>query len=204
MIGGLHLFFIGLTASFGPCLLFCTPVVFPLILSYERRFLFIFLLTRLVTFLFLSLLAFTLGKILLHFLNQYRNLLFIAAGLFILSLSLWLIFKGGHLFCPRGSFQWRSKYLTSIFLGIIFGLLPCAPSLAVLTYITLEGKNYFHSGLLGFAFGSGETASPLLFTFFLRSLLLPRITSYKWIRIIQYISAVLLFFIGIRILLKGI
>lgn len=142
MIGqAVSLFFLGLSASFGPCLLFCTPIVLSLIFSYERQFLFIFLFSRLVTFFLLSLMAFALGRILLQSFIQYRNLLFIAAGLFILFLALWLIFKGGHLLCPKGSFNFQSRYLTSILLGIILGLLPCAPSLAVLTYIALEGKN---------------------------------------------------------------
>ncbi len=203
MIGGVHLFLLGLTASFGPCLFFCTPIVFPLLLSYGRQFLFIFLFTRLFTFLLLSLFAFSLGKVLFRVLSEYRSLLFVIAGLFVIFLGLWLIFKGRHPFCPKGSFNWRSKSLTSIFLGITFGLLPCAPSLAVLTYIALESSSYFHSGLLGLAFGGGEMVAPFLIAIFFQSLLLPKIVSDRWLRIIQFLSVILLFLIGVQLLLRG-
>uniref|UniRef100_A0A7C3UQ82 Urease accessory protein UreH-like transmembrane domain-containing protein n=1 Tax=candidate division WOR-3 bacterium TaxID=2052148 RepID=A0A7C3UQ82_UNCW3 len=201
MVGLLNLFLLGLTTSFGPCLFLCTPLIVPLIFTQRKHFIFLFLFSRLLSFLLLSFLAFLSGKILSPFFHQYRSLVFIVAGLFIFFLGIWSFSQRGIIFCPR-RFKWENKYLFAIILGIILGFLPCPPSLAVLTYVILEGKNVFYSLLLGLAFGLGEISFPIFLTFFSQPFL-SKTANDKSFRIVQVFSFLLLLLIGFQLLVKG-
>ncbi len=195
----LQIFLLGLATSFGPCLFLCAPLIFPLLFTQNQRFLFLFLLSRLLTFLLLSLLAYLLGRIFFQVLGGAKGLLFLFAGLFLYFLGIWSTLREKRVSCPKRLTKGGS--FLSIFLGLLFGLLPCPPSLAVLTYIMVEGKGYLHSLLLGLAFGSGELILPLFLASFLPSLF-SRL-SPKVYKVFQFLSLIIFFLIGAQLIRRG-
>ncbi|MEO0109940.1 MAG: sulfite exporter TauE/SafE family protein [candidate division WOR-3 bacterium] len=197
----LQLFLFGLITSFGPCLFLCAPLIFPLIFTQPKYFSLFFLLFRLFAFVALSLLVFSFGNFLFRFLVPNRGLISIIAGLFLFFLGFWSFFGKGHFFYPK-RFQWENRYFFSIILGILFGLLPCPPTLAVLTYLMLEGKTFLNAGYMGLAFALGEMILPLAILFFSQPLLY-RIRNEKWLQISPFLSLILFFLIGFQLLLRG-
>lgn len=201
MIGQFQLFLLGLTTSFGPCLFLCTPLIFPLFFTQPKYFPLFFLLFRLFAFILLTLLAFSFGNLFFQFFVPNRGLISIIAGLFLFFLGFWSFFQKSSFFCPK-KLQWQNHYLFSIILGIIFGLLPCPPTLAVLTYVMLEGKNFLNAGYLGLAFALGKLIFPLLILLFAQSLLY-KIREKNWLQIFPFLSLIIFFLIGFQLLLRG-
>ncbi len=167
----IELFIIGLTLSFGPCLLFCSPVILPYIAATKKgwreglKSIIIFSLSRLVAYTILGLLVGLLGRLFTEKLHKFDYPLFILGGLFIASLGILIIFgKEPQLrLCQilrRHTVDSETGGL--ILLGLTVGFLPCLPLLGVLTYIALKATSFWQGALYGFSFGMGTAISPLI------------------------------------------
>lgn len=214
MVNVIELLTIGITMAFGPCLFFCTPIVFSYIGgtqdSWQKGFksVLIFSLSRAFTCALLGTLAGFFGKILTITLNKYGLIIYIIGGMFI-SLSGILILLGKnpnlHLCQTIRKHTIENNIRSSIILGIIIGLLPCAPLLGILVYISLLSKDLWQGALLGFSFGVGTMISPLIIFGVLASSL-PKIImkNPKTFEIFKKACGFLLFLFGIHLIVSQI
>lgn len=90
-------------------------------------------------------------------------------------------------------------------MGLIFGFLPCMPLLAILSYIGLISKAWFHSLLYVFSFGLGTFLSPLIpliiLTGFMPKFVLSRQAAYA--RILRFICGLIILFLGTQLVSRG-
>lgn len=215
----IELFIIGMTVSFGPCLLFCSPVILPYIAATRKGWreglgaVLIFLLARLVAYVLLGLLAGLLGGLLTKLLHRFGYLVFLFGGLFISLVGLLIIFGKEPFHHPRlpgCSGQvcqiLRRQVVDSrikgpAILGLTIGVLPCLPLLGVLAYITLKAQNLWQGAFYGLAFGMGKFISPLILLGILASTLpAGLIKSHRIYGFFSRICGFILFLIGVNLI----
>jgi arginine exporter protein ArgO len=83
--------------------------------------------------------------------------------------------------------------------------LPCAPILVLLGYIGLFSRNWEQSLVYASAFGIGTFLSPLLFLAFFAGIMPGLLKNKREIygRILSRVSGLIMFFLGIRLIMKG-
>lgn len=212
MSTAMELFIIGITVSLGPCFAFCGPVILPYIAATRRgwkeglKATLIFLFSRLVAYIILGLLAGLLGRLLILWLRQFEYLIFLIGGILILIIGLMIIFgKESHpLLCQFLSRQVVDNNIKGpMLLGLIVGILPCLPILAVLSYIALKSQNLWQGAFYGFSFGMGKFISPLIPLGVLASSL-PKvlIKNQRIYNFFNRLCGFILFFIGLNFVIS--
>jgi sulfite exporter TauE/SafE len=206
------LFITGVLFSFGPCLYSCGPILFSYTLGSAKNckeslvFYLLFSLSRILVYIVLSLIIFVIGEFgARRFLSLFSDYVNIFGGSFIVFIGILLVFK----FSPKLSIfeVVKDKFLkkdlkNSIILGFVYGLIPCAPFLAVLSYIGLYSKSFIESMFFAFVFGLGTLFSPLI----LVSLINGKITTAiknnlaKYEIIIRLPSAVIIIYLGVQLI----
>jgi sulfite exporter TauE/SafE len=163
----------GFVVGAGPCLLVCAPILLPYVAGTKRTWqeglkaTLIFGLTRLVVYTLLGGMMGYVGYYLFQlFHNQlWGKVLWGFAGIFIILLGL-LIAIGKGIENPLCRYLQKQTLENStksmVILGIILGLSPCLPLLAVLTEIMFIAEKFYQGFLYGLAFGAGTVISPLL------------------------------------------
>ena len=203
----------GFVIGAGPCLFICAPILLPYVAGTRRtwqeglRAALIFGFTRLLVYSFLGGIVGYVGYYIFKhiFYNRvWGKYLWVAGGLFIILLGI-LIILGKWIRNPVCRFLQKQALEDStksmIFLGVVIGVSPCLPLLAVLTEIMFLAKDFFQGFAYGFAFGVGTVISPLL----LLSALIPFISSTlfrsEWsFRIFNFLCGVLLVLVGVYII----
>jgi sulfite exporter TauE/SafE len=171
---------------------------------------FLFSLARIFVYILLALVIFFLGSFTLErLLGRYSKYVFILGGGFIvlvgiaMALGQRLEFKLWK-FIQKNTLQNNKQ--SPIILGLIMGFSPCAPLLAMLSYIGLVSKSWFYSLLYGISFGLGTFLSPvillIILTGFIPKLLIPRQAVYS--RIFSFICGLIIMFLGVQLLTRGI
>lgn len=166
------LFILGLSFGCGPCIASCGPVLILYIAGTKKNILkglqayLVFSLARISVYLLLGLCVFSLGRFILDRLQgSFSRYVFIGGGGFIVLMGI-LITLGKRLeFKPLGFFQKKiigQDKKSMVMLGLIIGLLPCAPLLIILSYIGLIAKSNPQSLIYAFSFGVGTIISPLI------------------------------------------
>jgi sulfite exporter TauE/SafE len=168
----LSLFVLGLSFGFGPCLTSCGPILLPYFAGNRKdirqSFLgyLVFSISRIFVYLILGILIFSLGSFFAQrILGELARIFFAIGGAFIVLLGLLTAF-GFRLergFCQalhRNLLQRDVKSIVA--LGLIVGLLPCAPLIALFSYIGLMAGSLGKSILYSLIFGLGTFLSPLL------------------------------------------
>ena len=167
----MELFIIGITASFGPCLAFCSPVILPYIAATKQGWkeglvaILIFSFARLITYALLGLMAGLLGNLLAEQLCRFNHLVFLGGGILVSFLGVLILFgkEPQHRLCQVLRRQVIDDSIKGpAMLGITVGILPCLPLLGVLTYIALQMQNLWQGAFYGLAFGIGKLISPLI------------------------------------------
>lgn len=210
------LFLGGLFFGSGPCLVTCGPVLISYIAGTEKRILkgliayVLFSLARISIYLFLGLAIFFLGNFTVEkFLGNYSRYILIAGSGFIILVG-FLVALGKRpefRFCrvlEKNVLEQDKK--TVVILGLIIGLLPCVPLLAILSYVGLVSKSWIQSLLYSFSFGLGTFVSPLLFLVMLASLI-PKFFIEKkgiYIRMLNFICGLIIIFFGLQLIKKAI
>lgn len=169
----LELFLTGLTLGFGPCLLFCVPIIIPYVAGTSSNWMeglkatMAFSLSRLSAYILLGLAAGYSGMIMIDFLSHTSFCLYIwiVGGLFISFLGLLILFG----LEPRLAFHRVFKLnvdgglLSLVFLGFVVGMTPCAPLIGVLTYIALDVRTPLAGAFHTLCFGLGASiVSPVI------------------------------------------
>lgn len=90
-------------------------------------------------------------------------------------------------------------------MGLVMGIAPCAPFLAVLSYVGLIAKTWFQSLLYGLAFGLGTLISPLILLTAFSGLLQRWIGSRQLVfgRVFNALCALIIIFLGLQLIFKG-
>lgn len=206
------LFLSGIFFGSGPCLATCGPLLISYIAGTKKRILkgfiayVLFSFARISIYLFLGMAIFFLGNFTVErFLGNYSKYILIAASSFIIPIGL-LMALGKRLeleFCKilEKNVLGHDKK-TTVALGLIIGLLPCAPLLAILSYVGLVSKSWIQSLLYSLSFGIGTFVSPLIFLVILASLLPKFLIEKKgiYIQIFNFICGLIIIFFGLQLI----
>lgn len=167
----IHLFLLGLSLSFGPCLLFCSPILLPYIAATKKGWkegfknAIVFSLSKTVAYLFLGVLAAFLGAAIHDIISAKIKIIFISGGLLISLMGIIIILGIGtkYSFCPKWCKELAIEGLRgTVLLGLIVGILPCIPLLGAITFIAVSSKNILEGFIYALCFGTGVFISPLL------------------------------------------
>ncbi|MDD5382083.1 MAG: sulfite exporter TauE/SafE family protein [Candidatus Margulisbacteria bacterium] len=163
----------GFVLGAGPCLLICAPILLPYIAGTKKTWqeglkaALIFGLIRLAVYTFLGGVVGYVGCYLFQlFHNQlWGKLLWGFAGIFIILLGLLIAFGKGLenpicRYLRENTVESSTKSM--VVLGIVIGLSPCLPLIAVLTEIMFIAEKFYQGFIYGFVFGVGTVISPLL------------------------------------------
>lgn len=206
------LFAAGLAFGSGPCLVSCGPLLISYIAGTEKssakaiKIYLLFSLARIITYVALALLIFFLGEFILErLLNEYAGYLYTAGGIFIIALGLVMIIAGdsGNRLCRFfDKNMLKDSRKSVILLGLVIALLPCAPLLAIFSYLILVSRTWTESLFYSLSFGLGTLVSPLLLLCMLAGLI-PKFFSGKgqlYARIFKVICGLVIVFLGMQLI----
>ena len=220
------LFLVGLSFGAGPCLASCGPVLVSYIGASQKNIresliaYFLFSLSRVFVYVLLGLGIFFLGNFIAQgWFSGLSSGLFIIAGAFIILLGILTalgravgfagLFQGHKLL--QSYLQFLQQQLVKqdkksiIILGIIFGILPCAPLIALLGYVGLIGKNWAQVLFYCFSFGLGTVFSPLIILSGLAGLMPRFLAGQKenYSRVLSFIWGVIMVIMGLQLIFKA-
>lgn len=167
------LFLTGIALGAGPCLASCGPMLISYTAATKKgikdslRLYLIFSLSRIFVYLILGLVVGLLSQVFLlgSYQQDIAKFIYLIGGGFIFLLGL-LIMLGREprfKFCQVLRNNFIEKDAKSIFVfGLVVGISPCAPLIAVLSYIGLASLSWFKGALLSLSFGLGTVISPLV------------------------------------------
>jgi len=209
------LFLTGLLFGSGPCVASCGPFLITYIAGTKKNIFkgitvyILFSSTRIFVYVGLSLAIFFLSRFAIERLlgGLYRYVLILGGG-FIIIIGLFMAF-GKRLelkFCQ----SWHKNLLehdkkSVVAVGLIIGLLPCAPLLSLLSYVGIISRTWLSSLLYALSFGIGTFASPLILLTILAGII-PRIFLEKkaiYYSIFSFICGFTIIFLGIQLILRA-
>jgi sulfite exporter TauE/SafE len=205
------IFLLGLLFGSGPCLVSCGPLLVSYVAGTRKSLrqgalsYLLFSLAKVSAYLVLSLAVFLIGRFAVdRLLGNFSQYIFILGGVFIVVLGL-LVAIGSRLeFKPWQKLH--SKFIENdnksmMVLGLITGLSPCAPLLAILSYLGLISKTWPLALLYGLLFGVGTLLSPLLIVTMCAGLI-PRLfldRNNRYLRIFNFVCGAIVVILGLRL-----
>jgi sulfite exporter TauE/SafE len=211
----LNLFLSGLLFGSGPCIASCGPILISYIagtkkgISNSLLVYLLFSLARVFVYLSFSLLIYFVGVFFTErFLGNISKYTIVFGGLFIIAIGLLMILGKRPEF--KSCRVLEKKFLeedkkTIITLGLVVGLIPCAPLLAVLSYIGLVSKTWMNSLLYSLSFGLGTLVSPLILLALLAGLI-PRWLKDKnsvYNHLFNFVCGLIIVILGARLLIRA-
>lgn len=209
----ISVFLSGVFFGAGPCLASCGPIIISYVAGTKNNITksliayALFSLARISVYVVFSIFIFFLGSFTLERIlgNSYEFILMIG-GAFILFVGALMFFGKRLEFKAYNSLRRnvieRDKK-SIIFFGLITGLLPCAPLLAVLSYIGLVSTAWAHSLLYSLFFGLGTLLSPLILLTILSGLLGQNLSNKKYYQIFSSICGLIIMFLGLQLIRKA-
>ncbi len=208
-------FLLGLSFGSGPCLASCGPLLISYTAGTRKNpagglsAYALFSLARVSVYLAIGLAVYFLGRFLaVEYLGVISRYVLILGGAFIISVGVLLILgknmHSGICGLLRDKFLQKDKK-SIIIMGLIIGLLPCAPLLAVFSYIGLTSKSWHSSLAYAFSFGAGTLVSPLLVLTALAGLL-PRLLTDKkpvYERAFNFLCGGIMVFLGAQLVMRA-
>jgi sulfite exporter TauE/SafE len=210
----LSFFIIGLSFGVGPCLASCGPLLISYAAGTSNSLVksaivyLLFSLARILVYVVISLCVFLFGHALASYtLGNYSRFIYISGGLFIAIVGLSVMFGKDteRKFCQSlQNIFLKKDTKTVIMLGLIVGILPCAPLISVLSYVGLASKHWLDSLLCGLFFGLGTLVSPLfilvVFSGFIGRLVAQK---NKFYRVFNLICGLIIVFLGSRLITRS-
>ena len=168
MDASVELFLSGLVLGAGPCMLFCFPLLIPLVASTSNGWVegikatLAFSLSRLLAYMLLGLGAGFFGELLFDFIGQteFSFIVWTIGGIFISALGLLILLGEQSRFVACRTLR---KYTIDrglksfVFIGFIVGVTPCVPLIGVLTHIALSVKSPLVGAFYALCFGLGAS-----------------------------------------------
>jgi sulfite exporter TauE/SafE len=212
----LGLFALGLSFGSGPCLVSCGPVFLSYLAGNSKnvaqsflRYL-VFSLSRISVYLIFSALIFYLGRFFAQrVMVGFEKITFLIGGVFIILLGVLTAFgfKLQNRLCKILKANFLERDIKSmVLLGLVIGLLPCAPLIALLTYAGFTAGTLGKSVLYGLIFGLGTFFSPLLILS-LAAGFIPRIIKGReetYGRVFNIICGLTIVYLGLEFLKRAI
>jgi len=198
----LAVFVLGLTFGSGLCIASCGPILISYVAGAGKNLLksftayIMFSFSRVLVYVILSLLIFFLGKMLVgNFMERLSRYVLIVGGGFIVVVG---------VLTALGK-SWKCDKQNILVMGMVIGLLPCAPLIAVLSYIALVSKTWVHSLTYSLSFGLGTLLSPLLILVVLTGLIPKLMLDRKKLigRIFGYICGFIIIFLGLQLIRRA-
>ncbi|MFA5177156.1 MAG: sulfite exporter TauE/SafE family protein [Candidatus Omnitrophota bacterium] len=206
-------FILGLSFGWGPCLASCGPLLLAYVAGTQKNVFkglvayVIFSLSRVSVYLVLGALFFSLGRLIFERLSFFYGPILITAGVFVVLLgALMSLGKSISLapckFLHRNIVEKDSKSL--VILGLVIGILPCAPLVTILTYAGLTSQNAWENLLYILAFSLGTCLSPLLIFVALAGLLpaFLKNTENNYVKLFNIICGLIIMFMGLQLIRK--
>ena len=210
-----NFFVLGIVFGSGPCLASCGP----LLISYSAakskgiagsvRTYLLFSSGRIFIYTSLGFLIYFLGKFAAEkILAEISRYVFVLGGIFIVFMGALLALEKkveyGLLKQAKVRLLEHDKK-SVIFLGLIVGLLPCAPLLVVLFYAGLISKNCLYVLLNCFSFGLGTILSPLLLLVVIAGIIPKYLKKVKesYCRIFTVFCGLILIILGIHLIISA-
>jgi len=206
------MFLTGLFFGSGPCLASCGPLLISYIAGTKKNIpksiltYIIFSLSRISVYLVLSLAIFTLSQLTVtRLLGSFAKYIFILGGGIMVFLGALLAF-GKKIAFPFSQSLYNKMLgrdkKSILLLGLVIGLLPCAPLLAIFSYIGLVSRTWSASLLYALSFGVGTFISPLILLAILAGLI-PRMLEGKktvYYSIFSFICGLIIIFLGLQLI----
>ncbi|MFN3966350.1 MAG: sulfite exporter TauE/SafE family protein [Endomicrobiia bacterium] len=215
----IKLFIAGITLGNGPCLFICLPIVLPYIVTsfkpqgknnpspfYGFNLILLFSFSRLFSYSILGFFSVSFYKFIQTTVVSTQNYLQLILGILIVFIGVfYLISEKISLANPVCSFIQKKfvnkNKLNMLLFGLLIGLSPCAPLLAILAYIAAMAKNSLTGLIAGFSFGLGTLITPLIpvstFAGFITDNLKKNPVLFTLVRVL---SAFLLIYFGFRLI----
>lgn len=201
-----EVFLAGIGLGFGPCFLFCLPIIFSFILGRDStakeglKITVIFSLGRILAYGILGFIAVYMintAHIQVKFFKQI-------AGVFIIFVGItYIIGRFEHKICGVLNKWFAEKSQHNMFIiGILVGLSPCAPLVGVLTYILCKSATPISGFGYGLSFGIGTSLSPILIAGLVAGGLSGVISKYqKLFFLIKILTGGILIYLGLKLFL---
>jgi sulfite exporter TauE/SafE len=211
----LSLFLTGLLFGSGPCIASCGPFLIAYIAGTKKDIpksiatYILFSSARIFVYLGLSLAIFFLSRFVIEKIlgNLSKYLLILGGGIIVLIGAFLTLGKRWEFnpwqFLYQNILEHDKKSIVAV--GLIVGLLPCAPLLAILSYVGLISRTWFSSLVYTLSFGVGTFISPLILLTVLAGLI-PRFLGDKKIlyyQIFSFICGLTIVFLGIQLIIRA-
>lgn len=208
----ISLFLSGILFGSGPCIASCGPILISYVAGTGRTLrqglssYFIFSFSRIFVYLVLGITVSSLGRFIIEkSIGAFSKYVFIFGGGFIILVGILTALgkNAGEKHCLflRNNFVEQDKK-SLIVLGLIIGLLPCLPLLAIFSYIGLVSHSWLESLFYSLSFGMGTILSPLIGLVMLSSLV-ARCVKGRGNRIFNIICGLVIIFLGIWMFTRG-
>lgn len=200
----------GLTMGWGPCLAFWGPILLPYIAATKGswheglRISWMFSLGRLLALAMLGgLVTVAFAPVNRLFPPHRSGYLYLAIAIFIVAMGVLIVLGKGfrlplHRIVERHVVGGGS--VSMLILGFIIGISPCAPLIAILTYIAYTATNPVYGIVYGLSFGTG-TITPVIVLGTLAGFLPERILGHpRLIKVFRVICGMVLIFFGLQLI----
>jgi sulfite exporter TauE/SafE len=166
----------------------------------------LFSFSRIAVYLALGVAIFFFGQAMTNYaLGSFSRYLYIFGGMFISVLGFLIAFgrKFNNAICRRMQGLLLNKdSKTLVILGLLVGILPCAPLISVISYIGLVARTWWDSLIFSLYFGLGTIASPL-FLLALGAGFIPRAIHPKIYKLFNLACGIVVIFLGARLIWRG-
>lgn len=203
---GAKLFVAGFTMGWGPCLTYNAPLLLPYIGATERNWqgglkvAFLFSIGRLLALAILGGLATFVFSFINRFFPPQKSgwLYLIVAFLMIVMGILIILGKGFRLKIGKGTLDRGNRNM--FLFGFLMGLAPCAPYVAVLSYIACVAENTILAGIIYAAlFAAGTAIAPLVLGTLVGIIPNKIFRREKYLKAFQVLCGVILVFFGAQL-----
>lgn len=201
------LFMAGLVMGWGPCLIHTAPLLLPYIGVTKRswhgglKLALEFSIGKFIAFVILG----GLATVTFHLINRLfpphrSGWLYVIIALFMLGMG-FLIIIGKKLRIRIKKEIFKKSTQNMVIIGFIMGVAPCAPYIAVLTYIAAEAEGAIIAGVLYAAvFAIGTTVAPAVLGALMGMISGKLIRSERLFKIFQVICGSILILFGLNLI----
>lgn len=212
----LSLFLMGLSFGSGPCLASCGPILLSYTVGTRKNILnslnvyILFSLARIAVYIALSLTIFFLGQFIIDtYFARFSKYIVTLFGIFLIIIGI-LTAIGQDLKFPLCQFLHKNLIMhdkkSVMAMGLIIGLMPCAPLLALFSYSGLVAKTALQALTYSISFGLGTFLSPLLILSVAAGIIPNFLRNLKCIyyKILSFVCGSILVFLGIQLIGRSI
>jgi len=209
------LFLLGLTFGSGACIASCGPLLISYLIGTEKNIgksitsYILFSCARIAVYVILSLCVFLVGRfVIMRFVADISRYLVVAGGALIMVMGVLVAMGKEKRFAFCGVLHKKlieHDAKSVLMMGLVIGLLPCAPLIALFSYVGLVSKTWAQSLAYSLSFGLGTAVSPLIFLAVFAGAM-PKFLDARGqaiVRAVRYICASIIIILGLQLIRRG-